>query len=232
MENSNSNSMSMKNLALDDQPTYKLKKGCEYVSNSELLSIIINTGIKDYSALSIAQELLKLCNQNLNELGRLSAADLSNVKGISESKALQIVACIELGRRRHSSLPMNKVCIRNSGEIAQYLKTMLMDYSYEVFGVIFLNRANKIKKFSIISRGGICGTVADPRLILKEAIQQEATSIILVHNHPSGSLLASQADISITEKIKHASAFIDVKVLDHIIISSEGYLSFTDEGLL
>lgn len=229
MENSNS----MKTWSVDDQPKYKLRdKGTSALSNSELLSILINTGTKEKNALQLAQEVLRVSKDNLAEMGKLSLSDLKKVKGIGEGKAMILIAALELGRRRHSTIPFEKVSIRNSGEIAEYLKVILQDYNYEVFGVIYLNRANKIKHFEIISRGGITGTVADPRLILKQAVEQEATSIILTHNHPSGNLKPSRADEEITNKIKQAASYLDIKVLDHIIVSDDGYYSFADEGML
>jgi DNA repair protein RadC len=127
---------------------------------------------------------------------------------------------------------LENITIKSSREIASYLKTVLQDFQYEVFAVIFLNRANKIKHFEIVSKGGIAGTVADPRIILKKAILEEASSIILSHNHPSGNVKPSKADEEITQKIKQAAALVDIKVLDHIIVSDEGYFSFADEGLL
>ena len=223
----------MKLWAMDDVPTYKLKnKGLAALSDSELLSILINCGTKDNTAVGIAQELLQACGNNLIELGKLSLSDMRKIKGIGEGKATMLIAAIELGRRRAASLPLDKICIRNSSEIAEYLMAKLSDYNHEVFGVIYLNRANKIKHTELISKGGITGTVADPRLILKSAIEQEATSIILFHNHPSGNIKPSRADEEITIKIKQAASYLDLKVLDHLIISEHSYFSFADDGIL
>jgi len=129
-------------------------------------------------------------------------------------------------------MPVDRICVKRSSEIASYLKVLLKDYNYEVFAVIFLNRANKIKHFEIMSRGGITGTVADPRLILKKALEKDATSIVLSHNHPSGNLMPSRADEEITRKIKQAAGYFDIQVIDHIIVSEEGYYSFADEGVI
>ena len=207
-------------------------KGAPALSNSELLAILINNGSKEKSALQLAKDILALGKNNLNELGKLSLKDLQQIKGIGEAKAISIAAALELGRRRHSSEFLEKTSIKNSNEIANYLKVILKDYTHEVFGVVFLNRANKIINFQIISTGGLTGTVADPRVILKKAIEVEATSMVLSHNHPSGNLKPSRADEELTEKIKHAAAYLDIKVVDHIIVSEEGYYSFADEGLL
>jgi DNA repair protein RadC len=154
------------------------------------------------------------------------------IKGIGEAKAITITAALELGRRRQSASPLEKTAISSSHDIAQYLQVRLKDYRHEVFAVLFLNRANKINHFEIVSEGGITGTVADPRIILRKALEQDAVNIILCHNHPSGSLRPSRADEQLTVKIKEASRFLDITVLDHIIVSEDGYYSFADEGLL
>ena len=233
MEHTNNSSTSIKNWASDDRPREKMiSKGPEALSNSELVAILINNGNKEKSAVELAKEILKLGADNLEELGRISIKDLQKIKGIGEAKAITITAALELGRRRQASAALVKKIVRNSYEIADFLKSTLKDYNYEVFAVLFLNRANKIKHFEIISRGGITGTVADPRIILKKAIEEEATSIVLSHNHPSGNLKPSRADEELTQKIKQAASYFDIKVLDHIIVSDEGYYSFADEGLI
>ncbi len=219
--------------AYSELPRQKLiSSGLAALSNSELLSILINVGNRYKSALELSKEVLSLVGNNLNELGKLSINDLQRIKGIGEAKSTLIAAAIELGRRRELSTPLDKVVIRTSWEIANYLKVLLKDYSYEVFAVIFLNRANRINHFEIISRGGLTGTVADPRVVLKKAIEYKATSIVLSHNHPSGNLKPSIADEELTSKIKHAASYFDIKVIDHLIVSDEGYFSFADEGII
>jgi len=226
-------SSSIKTWATDDRPREKMvQKGASALSNSELLAILINNGNKEKSALDLAKDILRLGNDNLDELGRLSIKDLQKIKGIGEAKAVAITAALELGRRRHTSDSLNRKTIRNSREIAEFLRTTLKDFNYEVFAVLFLNQANRIKHFEIISRGGITGTVADPRIILKKAVEEGATSIVLSHNHPSGNLKPSRADEELTQKIKQAASFFDIRVLDHVIVSDEGYYSFADEGLI
>lgn len=233
MENVNKPSTSIKNWATDDRPREKLLvKGASALSNSELIAILLNNGSKNKSAVELAKDILKLGQDNLNELGKLTFKDLKKIKGIGEAKSVTIVAALELGRRRQASASLEKPIVRSSREIAEYLQALIKDYSYEVFAVIFLNRANKIKHFEIISRGGITGTVADPRVILRKALEEEATSIILCHNHPSGNLKPSYADEELTRKIKEAASFMDIKVIDHIIVSEDGYYSFADEGIL
>ena len=137
-----------------------------------------------------------------------------------------------MGRRRHAATHLEKSVIRTSNDIAQYVRTMIKDFGYEVFGVLFLNQSNKVNHFEIISKGGITGTIADPRIILKKALDVEATSIILCHNHPSGSLKPSRSDEELTAKIKTAASYFDIKVMDHLIVSEQGYYSFSDEGLI
>lgn len=233
MENINKPSTSIKNWALDDRPREKLLlKGTEALSDSELLAILINNGHKEKSAVALAKEILEIGNNNLNELGKLTLNEFQKIKGIGEAKAITIAAALELGRRRHASTHLEKVVIRTSNDLAQYLRANIKDYGYEVFGVVFLNKANKINHFEIISRGGITGTVADPRIILKKALEENATSIVLCHNHPSGNLKPSRADEELTQKIKQAAKYFDILVMDHIIVSEEGYYSFSDEGIL
>ncbi|MEO6231261.1 MAG: DNA repair protein RadC [Ferruginibacter sp.] len=233
MENLNKPSTSIKNWAIDDRPREKLLiKGAAALSDSELLAILINNGQRERSALELARDILKLGNNNLNELGKLSLKELQKVKGIGEAKAITIASAMELGRRRQAATAMEKAVIRTSTDIAQYLRAMIKDFNYEVFAVLFLNKGNKVNHFEIISRGGITGTVADPRVILKRALEYDATSIVLCHNHPSGNLKPSRADEDLTYKIKEASKYFDIRVMDHIIVSEEGYYSFADEGNL
>jgi DNA repair protein RadC len=233
MEHFNKPSTSIKNWAADDRPREKMvNKGAAVLSNSELIAILINNGSKDKSAVDLAKEVLRLGSNNLNELGKLSLKDFQKIKGIGSAKAITIAAALELGRRRQAAATLEKPVVKNSKDIAQYLKAILKDFTYEVFAVLFLNQANKINHFEIVSRGGIAGTVADPRIILKKALEEDATSIILSHNHPSGSLKPSKADEILTQKIKEAAQYFDIKVIDHIIVSEEGFYSFADEGLL
>jgi DNA repair protein RadC len=233
MENVNKPSTSIKNWAIDDRPREKLvTNGATALSNSELLAILLNNGSKNKSAVELAREILKLSDDNLNELGKLSLNDFKQVKGIGQAKSIIIAAALELGRRRQASSALEKTVVRTSRDIAQYLQATLKDYNYEVFAVVFLNRANKINHFEIISKGGITGTVADPRIILKKALEEDATSIVLCHNHPSGNLQPSRADEELTKKIKEAANYFDIKIIDHIIVSEEGFYSFADEGML
>ena len=224
---------SIKHWAKDDRPREKLRdKGPSVLSNSELIAILINHGTREKSAVELAQEILRLGKENLQELGKLSVKQLMSVKGIGEAKAVSIAAAMELGRRRQSSNLYSKTVVSSSFDVANYLQSALKDYKHEVFAVLFLNRANKINHFKIVSEGGITGTVADPRIILKKALEEDAVSLILCHNHPSGSLKPSKADEDLTQKIKEAANFLDIKIIDHIIVSDDGYYSFADEGIL
>lgn len=223
----------IKEWSKDERPREKLlSSGAENLSNAELIAILIHNGTRQRTAVDLARDLLKLGKDNLVELGKLTVRELMKIKGIGEAKAITITAALELGRRRQAGSPAEKTLIQSSADIAYYLQVRLKDYRHEVFAVLFLNRANKVNHFEIVSEGGITGTVADPRIILRRALEEDAVSIILCHNHPSGSLKPSRADEQLTVKIKEAARLFDITVLDHIIVSEMGYYSFADEGLL
>lgn len=233
MENDKKNSTPIKSWSADDRPREKMTlKGASALSNSELLAILINNGNKDKSALDLAKDVMLLGKNNLDELGKLSIKELQKIKGIGLAKAITIAAALEIGRRRESAGIYDKTTIRTSGDIASFLRATLKDLSHEVFVAVYLNQSNKILRHKIISYGGLTGTVADPRIILKAALEEGATGIVLCHNHPSGNLKPSVADEILTRKIKDGAALIDIKVIDHIIVSNEGYYSFADNGLL
>jgi DNA repair protein RadC len=219
--------------AKDDRPREKLLyKGAESLSDSELLAILITHGYKDKSAVEVAKDILKLGKDSLHELGKLSIKELIKVKGIGEAKAITIAAALELGRRRQGMSSLEKPVVNSSNDIAMFLQSKFKDYRHEIFAVIFLNRSNRVNHFQVLSEGGITGTVADPRIILKKALEEDAVSIILCHNHPSGSLKPSKADENLTMKIKEAARYFDISVADHIIVSENGYYSFADDGIL
>jgi DNA repair protein RadC len=216
-----------------DRPREKLlSKNTSSLTDSELIAILLGKGTRQKNAVDLAKELLNLVKNNLNELGKLEIHDLLKLNGIGKVKAAIILAALELGRRRHGSGALEKPVVRDSSQVAEYLRVMLQDQLREVFAVIFLNQANRINHFEIVSQGGITGTVADPRLILKKALESHAVNMILCHNHPSGNLKPSKADEDLTYKIREAARFFDIKVIDHIIVSHEGYFSFADEGLM
>jgi DNA repair protein RadC len=206
--------------------------GAANLTDAELLGILLQNGTPDRSAVELGRDLLARGRNNLQELGRLSVRDLASIKGIGLAKAVRIAAALELGRRRQATASLDKPIITHSGAVARFLQARFADLPQEVFAVIFLNQANRIIHFETVSSGGLTGTVADPRIILKKALDEQAVSIILCHNHPSGNLQPSLADRELTAKIREAARLFDIKLLDHIIVSTEGYLSFADEGLL
>jgi DNA repair protein RadC len=227
------NKYSIKQWAKDDRPREKLlNHGPAHLSDSELLAILLHHGTRDKSAVDLAKEIMHLGKNNLNELGKLTVKELMKIKGIGEAKAITIAAALEIGRRRQAGSYLQKPKVTTSRDSANYLQSLFQDYNREVFAVAFLNQANKINHVEIMSEGGITGTIADPRMILKKALEENAVSIILCHNHPSGSLKPSRQDEEITKKIKEAAKYFDIKVLDHIIVSDTGYFSFADEGIL
>ena len=228
------NKQTIKDWAVDDRPREKLiNKGVETLSNSELIAILILNGAVNKSAVDLAKELLGKVDNSLQKLGKLTVKDLVNlkIKGLGPAKAVSIVAAMELGVRRNMA-DYKKEIILTSRDLANYLKAQFQYKRHEVFAVVFLNRANKINQFEIISAGGITGTVADPRIILKRALEHDAISMVLCHNHPSGSLKPSRQDEELTERIKIAAKFFDIRIMDHLIVSDEGFYSFADEGIL
>jgi DNA repair protein RadC len=219
--------------AIDDRPREKLRaKGVKILSDTELLAILIQQGTRNRTAVDLARDVLSASKQNLKELGRLSMADLLKINGIGEAKATIILAALELGRRRQAEQNLEKPIVQGASSVASFLQTILQDHDHEVFIVLYLNRANKINHYEIVSSGGMSGTVADPRVILRRALEEKAVGIILCHNHPSGSLRPSHADRELTIKIREAARYFDILVLDHIIVSHEGFFSFAEEGLL
>jgi DNA repair protein RadC len=227
------NNYSIKQWAKDDRPREKLlNHGPSHLSDSELVAILLNHGTRDKSAIDLGKEVLQLGKNNLNELGKLSVKDLIRIKGIGEAKAITIAAALELGRRRQASSHLQKPIVSTSRDLANYLQSLFQDHNREIFAVAFLNQSNRINHIETVSEGGITGTIADPRIILKKALEENAVSLVLCHNHPSGSLKPSRQDEEITKKIKEAAKYFDIKVLDHIIVSDAGYFSFADEGIL
>ena len=223
----------IKDWLIDDRPREKLRtKGPESLSHSELIAILLQNGTHNKSALDLAREILQLGRNAVEELGKICVKEVTKIKGIGEAKAVTIAAAMELGRRRQAAGFIEKPYMTDSTSIAGYLQGVLKDYELEVFIVLFLNQANKVNHTEVISKGGITGTVADTRVILKKALEEDALSIVLFHNHPSGRVRPSRADEALTQKRKTAAKYFDIRVLDHIIVSDEGYYSFADEGLL
>jgi DNA repair protein RadC len=218
--------------AEDDRPREKfLLKGKSSLSDSELLAILIGSGSRNESAVQLCQRILASSNNNLNALGKVSVNQLLNFKGIGEAKAISIAAALELGRRRRAEEAIELKKITSSKMVFEIMQPIIGELPHEEFWILYLNNSNKVIHKAQLSKGGITGTVVDIRLIFRIAFEQNAVSIILTHNHPSGKLLASDADIQITKKIKEASKYLDISILDHIIITENGFYSFNDEGI-
>jgi DNA repair protein RadC len=219
--------------AEEDRPREKLLlKGKSALSDAELIAILIGMGTVDLSAVDVAKLITQKANNNLNELAKLSIKDLMKIRGIGEAKAITIVAALELGRRRKESEIIRRPRITSSRDAYEQIKPYLLDLPHEEFWVLLLNRANEVIRPIQISQGSINGTVADPKLIFKQAIEHLASALILIHNHPSGQLKPSEADRDLTRKIKQAGQLLDLPVLDHLIFTESGYYSFADEGEL
>mgnify|MGYP001210797099 FL=1 len=217
----------------EDRPREKLLlKGTSALSEAELVAILIGSGTTKTSAVDLAKKVFLLGKNNLNELARLSVKDLMKIKGIGEAKAITIVAALELGRRRKAQDVEEKPKISSSKDAFDLIQGDLMDLPHEEFWVLLLNRMHQVVKKKRISEGGVTGTVADPKIIYKLALEDLATGVIVAHNHPSGNLKPSQSDIDLTRKLKEAGKFLEVQLLDHLIIANRNYFSFADEGLI
>ena len=224
-------SLKIKEWALEDRPREKLLyKGIFSLSDAELLAILLGSGNKEQSAVDLARDVLKLADNNLVKLGKLEVDDLQKLKGVGVAKAINILAALELGRRRKSSDINDEQRIRSSNDAYNIFHPLLSDLNYEEFWLIYLNRSNTIISRLKISQGGISGTITDVRLIMKKALEVLASSIIICHNHPSGNREPSEADKRITSKIKDAAAYFDISLLDHLIVTQNAYYSFADEG--
>ncbi|MGV6845620.1 MAG: RadC family protein [Lutibacter sp.] len=226
-------SLTIKNWDLDDRPREKLiKKGCDSLSNSELIAILIGSGSKNESAVSLAKRILIAYQSDLSKLSKIPLQELTQFKGIGTAKAVTLMAALELSKRKQ--LQQNEVIkrITSSKNVFQIMKPILGELPHEEFWILFLNNANNIIETYKQSQGGITGTVVDIRLIFKKAVQLHSVGLIICHNHPSGKLNPSIADKQLTEKINNAAKILDIKLLDHIIITENDYFSFADEGLL
>jgi len=224
--------LSIKQWAEEDRPREKmLLKGKSSLSDAELITILLRTGVKGNSALDIARKILKSVNGDLNALGRLSVSDLKKLeKGIGETKAITLVAALELGRRRQATEVRQKPVFKRSVDIFNYIYPELADLPHEEFYVIYTNNANKVLGHQRLSAGGLTGTVVDVKIILKMGLELLATGVVAAHNHPSGTMRPSQADLDITKRIKEACRAVDMLLLDHIIVCDKSYYSFADSG--
>lgn len=218
--------------AEEDRPREKLlAKGKNALTDAELLAILIGSGNRQESAVDLCKRILKDYDNNLNEIGKATINELMKYKGIGEAKAITIAAALEFGRRRQLSDIKEKPQIRSSRDAYNAIAPLLMDLAHEEFWILLLNRSNHVIGRSNISRGGTAGTVVDAKIVFKKALEMQASGLILCHNHPSGSLKPSQADISVTRKLKEGGTYLDISVLDHLIVSEKGYCSLADEGM-
>lgn len=227
------NNLSIKQWDEDDQPREKLLlKGKGALSNAELVAILIGSGNREESAVELSKRILASIDNSLNELGKLTVDELIKFKGIGEAKAISILTALELGRRRKLEEVLKKPKIASSRSVFDVMQPIIGELPHEEFWIIFLNNANKIQLKMQLSKGGITGTLVDTRLVFKRAIELSSTGIILCHNHPSGTLKPSTSDIHLTMKIKKGGEVLDIKVLDHVIITEKDYFSFADENMM
>ncbi|WP_372755437.1 DNA repair protein RadC [Mariniflexile sp.] len=226
-------SFSIKNWSQDDQPREKLlNKGKASLSDAELVAILIGSGNRNESAVELCKRILASVDNNLSKLGKLSIKQLMQFKGIGEAKAISIAAALELGRRRRGEEALDNKQITSSTSVFELMQPIIGELEHEEFWIIYLNNSNKVIQKTQLSKGGITGTLVDVRLVLKNALEVGATGLVLAHNHPSGTLKPSEADKQITKKLKLAAESLDIKVLDHLIVTENAYFSFADESLL
>jgi len=226
-------SFPIKNWSDDDKPREKLlHKGRSVLSNAELIAILIGSGTKNETAVALSKRILASTNNNLNELGKVSIKQLMKFKGIGEAKAVSIAAALEIGRRRQNEKASVKAQISSSKAVFDLLQPLVADLPHEEFWIVYLNNSNKVIHKAQLSKGGITGTLVDVRLVIKQALELGAVSVILAHNHPSGALKPSEADKKITNKLQKASEAMDIRVLDHVIITQNKYYSFADNNLI
>ena len=225
--------ITIKSWAEEDRPREKLMlKGKHVLSDAELIAILISSGNAEETAVELSKRILAGAENNLNELSRKSVHDLIKYKGIGEAKAITIVAALELGRRRKSEDKLSRGQITTSKDAVDIFQPLLGDKMHEEFWILFLNRANHVIGKNQVSSGGMTGTVVDPKMIFKAALDAKAVSIILCHNHPSGNVKPSQQDTDLTKKILAAGKLLEISVLDHVIVSQGAYYSFADEGMM
>lgn len=228
-----SNNFTIKNWAEDDRPREKLlQKGKVALSDAELIAILIGSGSRNESAVDLSKRILSKSNNTLSALGKMTVPQLMEYKGIGEAKAITIVAAMELGRRRRVEEALEQKKITSSSSVFELMQPIIGELPHEEFWIVYLNNSNKVIQQVQLSKGGITGTLVDVRLAFKNALELGATAIILCHNHPSGNLSPSAADKQLTQKLKTASESLDIKILDHLIVTEKSYFSFADEGIL
>ena len=227
------NKLTIKTCALDDRPREKLLlKGKNALSDAELIAILIGSGSREESAVDLSKRILQSVEGNINKLAKLSVDNLMKFKGIGEAKAISIITALELGKRRQLESVLEKPKISSSKDVYNIMQPILGDLPHEEFWVIFVNNSNKVLAKTQVSKGGLTATIVDVRLLFKQALELAAVGVLVCHNHPSGKLTPSSADKQLTEKIKQAGITLDIKLLDHLIITEKAYFSFADEGIL
>ncbi len=225
--------LSIRDWARDDRPREKLMQhGAQSLSDAELIAILIRSGNIRESALDLAKRVLAASGNDLHRLGRAGVADLTKFKGMGEAKAISIVAALELGRRRRAVEPAERELVATSAVAHELFRPLLADLPHEEFWLLILDRGNRLLDRCRVSRGGIHGTVADPKVIFKEALDRRASCLVLGHNHPSGQLRPSEDDIQLTRKLVEGGRLLEITVQDHVIVTSSGYFSFADNGMM
>ncbi len=225
--------LSIKSWSVDDRPREKLQmKGKSSLSDAELVAILIGSGNKNESAVALSKRILQTHGNNLNQLSKLSIEELTKFNGIGEAKAISIITALELGRRRQYEERVINPKITCSKDVAELMQAYIGDLSHEEFWVLYLNNSNKVLAKEQISKGGYTATHVDIRIVFKRALELNAVGIILCHNHPSGKLKASTSDINLTTKITKSGEILNIKILDHVIVTENNYFSFADEGIL
>ena len=227
------NSQALTTWAVEERPREKvMANGVQYLSDAELLAILLGSGTKNITAVELARQILKGAGNSLQLLGRKGIGELVRIKGVGPAKAITILAALELGRRRAGMQHTDKIPVKSSETVYKLFHPLMGDLEHEEFWLLMLNRANRVLGRFKVSQGGLSGTVIDTRIILKKALDNLASSIIVCHNHPSGNKQPSDADLKITEKLKKAAEMLEIKLLDHVIIADKSYFSFADEGLI
>jgi DNA repair protein RadC len=218
--------------AEEDRPREKLSaQGRRALTDAELIAILIGSGSRNETAVELSKRILHHYGNDLNKLGKASIAELSNFKGIGEAKAISIIAALEIGRRRNDTESPVSEQINSSRDAYNQMKRHLVDLNHEEFWILLTGRSQKFIAKELVSKGGLSATIVDPKIIFGLALQHQASHVFLIHNHPSGNLKPSHEDLHITKRLVDAGRLLDIKVLDHLIITNEGFYSFADEGL-
>lgn len=225
----------MRDLAPQEQPREKLlRHGPRALTDAELVAILLRNGSRGRSVVDLARQVLLGVDHDLNELARRRISDLTTLTGLGRVKAMQLIAALELGRRREAAPPTRRPALHSSRDCFRVLRPLLEDLEYEEFHLLCLNRANELLGSHRISQGGTTGTVADAKRIFRTALTSHGavTGLVLAHNHPSGQARPSAADLKLTAKLGRAARALDLQIMDHIIVAGRDYYSFADHQRL